>query len=95
MRRVNLKYIPNSLRRYRKIRGLKQKEVARILALKSTSMISRWEAGQTLPSSLNIFRLAALYRIMVDALFFELLKTIKDELGPREKRVLRLEKHVE
>jgi len=79
--------IPNQLRRYRKMRGLKQKEVARLLGLKSASMISRWEAGLCLPSSLNVFRLAVVYRTMVDALFLNFLKVLKNEITRREELI--------
>jgi transcriptional regulator with XRE-family HTH domain len=83
---VNYKNIPNCLRKYRKERGLKQKEVAEILGLKSISMISRWEKGICLPETLNLFKLAIIYRTMVDALFIDLMKSLKDELHKREKK---------
>ena len=71
-KKTKVKYIPNCLRRYRKARGLKQKDVAEILGIKSASMISRWENGLCLPSTMNLFRLASLYRRMTDALFIDL-----------------------
>lgn len=86
MKNIKSKNIPNSLRRYRKARGLKQKEVAEILGLKSASMISRWEKGVSFPKPLNIFKLAALYRTMVDALFIDLIRSVKDDIHKREKK---------
>ena len=88
MKDTKPKTIPNCLRRYRKARGLNQKEVAKILGLKSASAISRWENGLCLPSTLNLFRLASLYRTMVDALFIDLLRELRNDLNKREKRVL-------
>ena len=87
----NKKYkcIPNCLRRYRRARGLKQNDVARILGLKSTSMVSRWEKGACLPSAINLFRLAALYRTMTDALFIGLLRAVRDDVLMREEKVLK------
>jgi transcriptional regulator with XRE-family HTH domain len=85
---INPKTIPNCLRRYRKARGLKQKEVAQILGLKSASMISRWEKGRCLPNTMNLFRLASLYRTMTDALFTELLKALRDDLREKEEKFL-------
>jgi len=79
-----MKRIPNSLRKYRKAAGLKQKEVAKLLGLKNTSMLSRWERGVCLPKLPNIFKLALLYRTMVDALFMELRTSLKEEI--RKKR---------
>ena len=87
MRNITYKKIPNCLRKYRKARGLKQKEVAEILGLKSASLISRWEKGVSLPSPINLFRLAALYRILVDALFIDLLRFLKQELIKKEKNL--------
>ena len=50
------KNIPNSIKRYRKARGLQQKDVAKVLGLKSASMISRWEKGLCLPNTKNLFQ---------------------------------------
>ncbi len=88
MKDTKSKTTPNCLRRYRKARGLSQKEVAKILGLKSASAISRWENGLCLPSSMNLFRLASLYRTMVDALFIDLLRALRSDLRKREERVL-------
>lgn len=79
-----MRHMPNSLRRYRRIRGLKQKEVAKILGLQSASIISRWEKGQSMPNTLNAFKLALIYRTMVDALFIDLSRSLKDELYRKE-----------
>jgi len=81
--------MPNCLRRYRKARGLKQKEVAKIMGLGSSSIISRWEKGICLPNSLNIFKLALIYRIMIDALFIDQLRELKVSLHKREEEVLK------
>ena len=89
MKNIKHKSIPNCLRRYRKARGLKQKDVAKILGLKSASMISRWERGLCLPSALNLFKIAALYRTMLDALFIDLLRVLRNDLRKKEERALR------
>lgn len=81
--------IPNQLRRYRRNRALRQKDVALILELKSTSMISRWEQGRCLPSSINLFRLAVIYRTMVDALFYEFKCALGKEIARRERRAMK------
>jgi len=85
---INYKNIPNCLRKYRKARGLNQKDVAKILNLKSSGIISRWEKGICLPSSLNIFKLAALYRTMADALFIDLIRILRGKILKREEEVL-------
>jgi len=81
--------IPNLLRRYRKARGLNQKQAARILGVGSTSMISRWEKGTSLPNALNVFKLAALYRTMADAMFPNLTRMLREKLLKREEEILR------
>ena len=83
------KNIPNSIKRYRKARGLQQKDVAKVLGLKSASIISRWEKGLCLPNTKNLFKLAILYRTMSDALFIDLIKQMRNDLQKREQRVLR------
>jgi transcriptional regulator with XRE-family HTH domain len=89
MRKVEYKRIPNRLRKYRKERGLKQKDVAKILGLKNCGMISRWEKGVCLPSLLNAFKLAGLYCVLVDALFFPLIRLIKRKIMERQEEILR------
>ena len=89
MKNVNYKSIPNCLRKYRKARGLNQRKVAKIMGLKSSSIISRWEKGICLPSSLNIFKLAVVYRTMVDALFIDQLRALKDSLYKKEEEILK------
>ncbi len=88
MEMTKLKRKPNHLKKYRKARGLDQKEVAKILGLKSTSVISRWEKGTCMPGPLAMFKLAILYRTMVDALFIELRRELLDEMRTRENTVL-------
>ena len=83
------KKIPNLLRRFRKARGLNQKQAARVLGIGSTTMISRWEKGTCLPSALNVFKLAALYRTMADALFPNLTSILRQELLKREEGLLK------
>jgi transcriptional regulator with XRE-family HTH domain len=89
MRKVELKKVPNNLRKYRKALGLKQRDVANILNLKSVGMISRWEKGVCLPSLLNAFKLAGLYCVLVDALFFPLIRLIKRKIMERQNEILR------
>jgi transcriptional regulator with XRE-family HTH domain len=84
MPKVKNTHIFNQLRKYRKARGLKQREAARILGFADASSLSRWENGVCLPSVINIFRLAALYRTMVDALYIDTLRAIRDEVRNRE-----------
>ncbi len=83
MTKVKNRRIVNRLRKYRRARGLKQHEAARILGLDASSL-SRWEQGICLPSVMNMFRLAALYRTLVDTLYIDSLRTIREEIRQRE-----------
>lgn len=62
----------NYLRRYRKLNNLKQKQVGKLMGLKDSSLISRWENGFSLPDLENAFKLAAVYGVKVDDLFVAL-----------------------
>lgn len=73
------KLTPNCLRKYRKLMGYSQVEVASLLGLKGHSHISEWESGMSKPCLDNLFRLSILYRTPVDELYFEVrLEFIKD-----------------
>jgi transcriptional regulator with XRE-family HTH domain len=85
--------ILNQLRKYRKARGLKQRDAARILGFADSSSLSRWEQGACLPSTRNVFRLAALYRTLVDALYVDALRTIREDVRRREDDVLPSKDH--
>lgn len=74
----------NYLRKFRRARGLKAKDVTAILGLRSASTLSRWENGVTLPDSISLMRLAALYRTFVDALFPEVARDLRRELRTHE-----------
>jgi len=52
-------------------------------------MISRWEKGACLPCPGNICKLAALYRIMVDALLADWLAPLREEVQAREQELLK------
>jgi transcriptional regulator with XRE-family HTH domain len=88
MKNVSYKIIPNSLRKYRRASGFREKDVAEILGLNSASQISRWEKGVCLPRPLTMFKLAILYRTMVDGLFIDLRRTLINDLRKREEKVL-------
>jgi transcriptional regulator with XRE-family HTH domain len=88
MKKADFKKVPNNLRKYRKAVGLKQKDVAKILNLKSAGMICRWEKGACLPTLSNAIRLAGIYCVLVDALFFPLIRLIKRKMMQRQNEVL-------
>jgi len=88
MKKKKRRLIIHSLRKHRKARGLKQKDVACILGLKTSSMISRWENGLCLPKPENMFKLAVLYRTMADVLFIDLRRLLQKQIYKAEEELL-------
>jgi transcriptional regulator with XRE-family HTH domain len=87
MQNAKHRYLPNGLRKHRRARGLTQREVMRALGLESPSVISRWEHGVCLPKSWNLFKLASLYRTMVDALYIDLIRLLREEVRQAEDKM--------
>lgn len=79
--------IPNTLRKYRRIRHLSQQEIAQVLGIKGSSRVSKWENGECLPSLENAIRLAIICRTMVDGLFGDLERKLRGEILEREKKI--------
>lgn len=80
--------VHNYLRRCRKAQGLTQKDVAAILGLESSAMISRWEKGVCIPETVNLLRMAVIYQTTVDFVYEDLRLALTGELAPKMRRVL-------
>ncbi|MBX7109624.1 MAG: helix-turn-helix domain-containing protein [Chitinophagales bacterium] len=76
--------IPNSLKKYRRITGYTQKEVAKILEFKSTSRISRWEKGESMPSVKNLLKLSFLYATLPNDLYYDLWMEVRNNLRKKK-----------
>jgi transcriptional regulator with XRE-family HTH domain len=81
---IERRQIPNKLRKYRKLAGYSQVEVARKLGFKSTSRISRWENGLAYPNLENLLKLSVIYCTLSEQFYYELYCDIRDELLPEE-----------
>ena len=77
--------MPNCLRKYRRAAGFKQKDVACMLGLKGSGVISGWESGLRTPKLESLFKLAILYRTMVDSLYIDLRILLREEVAQAEK----------
>jgi transcriptional regulator with XRE-family HTH domain len=66
----------NKLSHYRTKANLTQQEVAYLLGIESTSRLSQWEKGNTMPSLPNIFKLSIIYKMSVEVLYRPLLKKL-------------------
>ncbi|MCK4351818.1 helix-turn-helix transcriptional regulator [candidate division WOR-3 bacterium] len=62
----------NSLRYYRKRKGLTQRQVAGALGLKDSSRICDWEVGRKLPNLKYALMLAALFKCPLIVLYSDL-----------------------
>ncbi|MGC4100853.1 helix-turn-helix domain-containing protein [Ferruginibacter sp.] len=69
---MEIGHFPNKLKMFRRACGYSQKKVAKLLGLSCTSALSRWEQGFSLPSIMQLFRLAHIYKIQPNELFDEL-----------------------
>lgn len=75
-------FASNKLRFHRKQAGLFQKDVAKALGLDCMDRISHWENGIAMPNVINLFRLAAIYKVLPHDLYpglFDMVKTSKQE----------------
>lgn len=88
MRSANKPRIRNRLRKYRKARGLRQRDVALLIGFTDSSHISRWERGLCLPTATNLFKLAAVYHCLVDALYIDFLRDVREDVRTMEHQVL-------
>ena len=70
----------NQIRRYRKKRYLRQRDIAELLGLKQPRDIYRWEVGQKLPSLINTLKLSAALKCPVELLFLDHFKQIQQEM---------------
>ncbi len=80
------KFIINKLRRRRRQLGYKQREVSKLLGLKSSARLARWEKGKSFPSVPNLLKLSALYSTLANDFYFELYLQFKKAMKKQESR---------
>lgn len=73
------RHIPNALKKYRMMQGMKQYEVAKRIGI-TADRISHWENGTAMPSVRNLFKLSVLYATLVDQFYPDLMQAIKHQL---------------
>ena len=77
----------NKLVIFRRRFGYSQRQVARLLGLKGTSMLSRYEHGQSLPPLPVAFSLGVILRVPVEFLFPGLYEILRDRIRAEEERM--------
>lgn len=68
--------------------GFSQEDIRKYLRLESAAMISKWENGSRMPSGENLLKLSALYKTLVNDLYYTLAKEFQAELFPAESEVI-------
>jgi transcriptional regulator with XRE-family HTH domain len=67
-------------------------DVARLLGVKSASMISRWEQGLVIPDTNSLFDLSLIYCVPSDALFSDY-RSWRNERIQERKEALNIQAH--
>lgn len=60
----------NNLKEYRLRAKLTQEQVVIALGLQSNNRLSRWENGKAYPSVINLLKIAKLYKIPCEKLYY-------------------------
>lgn len=81
---MEIRRYPNRLKKFRRLFCFSQKQVARLLGLADTSLLSRWEKGISVPSLVHLFRLARIYKTMPTEMYTDLWQTIIQEMAAKD-----------
>lgn len=83
MSRHEILTIPNSIRRYRRYRHLRVRDVAERLGLLNAAHVSSWERGKKLPNLRNALRLSAVLKIPIEVLYCDYFNSLREEIEKR------------
>jgi transcriptional regulator with XRE-family HTH domain len=61
--------------------GFSQSQVAKILGLRYSNMVSRWEDGLHFPSAEYLLKLSVLYKTLPNELYYEVVREYKNSLN--------------
>ncbi len=74
----------NRIARHRRHKKYSQRQLAKLLGLKSASRITSWETGESIPSTEKLFQLEQALNAMPDELLYEYSKRMKQEVVERQ-----------
>jgi transcriptional regulator with XRE-family HTH domain len=80
------KHIPNRLRKHRRVKRLKQFEVAYLLGINGASQVSRWEQGEAMPSAENLLKLYIIYGSLIEEMYFDLIQEYREDIERKSKK---------
>lgn len=75
--------LPNHIRRYRKQRHLRLRDVAKMVGIRDGPHVWQWEAGERTPNLENALKLSAALNCPVEVLFADRFREIKTEVERR------------
>lgn len=67
--------------------GYSQKRVARLLGLRDTAILSRWENGVSVPTIENLFKLSVVYHTLTEELYKDLYLDVRDDIELKAKKI--------
>lgn len=86
MKNIKPKY-SNRLWAARKEIGYSQQEVAYLLGHKNSPQISRWEKGHSMPNTIDLLKLSAIYHRLANDLYWDLFLDLREGVNERRKTV--------
>ena len=66
------------------MRGIGQKQVARLLGHTSTAQVSQWERGAAMPGAVNLIRLCIIYATSPEELYHDVFKEQLESIASRK-----------
>jgi len=78
----------------RLISGYSEKQVAAYLGIKNQEIITRWEKGESMPSTIKLLMLCSLYKVLLPHMYPDLYKKINAELNAKMKKTTPQKKRV-
>jgi len=81
------KIIPNRLKLNRKRFGLSQRDAAKLLSVTPTQLM-QWEKGEKMPNGRNLLKLVALYKSLIEDMYFEQRQEACAEVEANKKKYL-------
>lgn len=83
--------IPNRLQMHRKLMRYTPAQVAQLLGLSNGTLLSQWERGDKLPTTINLIKLSIIYRTYPNELYPEYFSEQLKELRQQEKTLFNLQ----
>ncbi|SYZ73749.1 hypothetical protein TRIP_C60019 [Candidatus Zixiibacteriota bacterium] len=87
----NKNQIPNQIRRYRRKKHLRLRQVAYLAGLTGRSHISYWENGKKIPTLVNALKLSAIIQCPIEILFSGLFNSVRHEVFLKQQALLEKE----